>query len=102
MSLILLFIAGHHRTNNPLESWHNVFSQDLPAHEVLNKFITLVKQEQTLTEVMINQLVRDGENRVRDKSERKNSLLKTTVKKYKTGNFEHYFDVISIILDNLK
>ena len=30
---------GLYRSNNPLESWHNVVGKDMSSHQVLNKFV---------------------------------------------------------------
>lgn len=93
---------GFYRSNNPLESWHNVVGKDWSSHQVLNKFVSLVKKEQSWVESKFVELVRDGEHKISSASEKKSASLKTAILKYKSGNIETFLVMLSIILDGFK
>jgi len=64
------------KTKNSIEGWHRAFSSMLDAsHPTIRRLINIIKKEQYLTEIKMNQLIADQEQ-----SAYRKKYMKTTTR----------------------
>ena len=78
------------RTNNSLESWHNVFATDVGDHPTVNKAIEQFRLKQKNTEILYKQLLSGDCYTKRKKSIDKDYMIKEVVLLYGNLNFDKF------------
>ncbi|CAF1121885.1 unnamed protein product [Brachionus calyciflorus] len=88
---------GLPRSNNSLEAWHKSLSQDIGSHPNVNKLAKHLKNEQHLTDVLIEQ-INSGIVYPREKSEiKKDNEIMSLFSAYNKDKLANFFDRLILV-----